>query len=86
MSGIVLLQAWMMWNFITFHLRRKRERDAEIARRKKNQALKLAAQKRSAASADSDEQDELPEADRSPLSTPSPVTKKTAKANKLKAK
>ncbi|KAH9405198.1 Translocating chain-associated membrane protein [Tyrophagus putrescentiae] len=85
MTGIGFLQAWMMWNFITFHLRRKRERDAEVARRKKNQALKLAAQKRQAV--ESDELNELPEADRSPLSTPSPVTKKSAKAaSKLKVK
>jgi len=26
--AVCLLQAWMMWNFITFHLRRLRERTA----------------------------------------------------------
>jgi translocating chain-associated membrane protein 1 len=26
LAAICLLQAWMMWNFITFHLRRRRER------------------------------------------------------------
>lgn len=40
LSGIVLLQGWMMWNFITFHLRRLREKANEIARRKKSQAEK----------------------------------------------
>lgn len=36
MAPIGFLQAWMMLNFITFHLQRLRERAAEIARRKKN--------------------------------------------------
>ncbi|OTF75590.1 hypothetical protein BLA29_010251, partial [Euroglyphus maynei] len=36
LAPIGFLQAWMMLNFITFHLQRLRERAAEIARRKKN--------------------------------------------------
>ncbi|KAH9511217.1 Translocating chain-associated membrane protein [Dermatophagoides farinae] len=36
LTTIGFLQAWMMLNFITFHLQRLRERAAEIARRKKN--------------------------------------------------
>lgn len=33
--AICLLQAWMMWNFINFHLKRMRERAAQIASSKK---------------------------------------------------
>ncbi|CAG2113550.1 unnamed protein product, partial [Medioppia subpectinata] len=31
LAAICLLQAWMMWNFINFHLRRMREKAAEAA-------------------------------------------------------
>jgi len=80
--GIGLLQAWMMWNFITFHLRRYREKANEVARRKKNQATKAAAAKKA-----EEDLSDLPEADQQP-ETPSPVAEKRTRApkNKIKVK
>jgi len=34
LAAICLLQAWMMWNFINFHLRRRRERSNAVATKK----------------------------------------------------
>ena len=70
----------MMWNFISFHLRRFNERKAEVARRKKNQANKLAASQRKA---ESEVDSDLPEADQQ---TPSPQAAKKSPKNKLKVK
>ncbi|XP_035223388.1 translocating chain-associated membrane protein 1-like [Stegodyphus dumicola] len=38
--AVCLLQAWMMWNFINFHLKRMRERAAQIASSKKKALAK----------------------------------------------
>lgn len=38
--AVCLLQAWMMWNFINFHLKRIRERAAQIASSKKKALAK----------------------------------------------
>jgi translocating chain-associated membrane protein 1 len=45
LAAVTLLQAWMMWNFINFHLKRSREKAAEIQARRK-QAKKLAEKKK----------------------------------------
>jgi hypothetical protein len=39
LAAVSLLQAWMMWNFINFHLRRLRERSA-VSRKIKSPAKK----------------------------------------------
>ncbi|KAI1294141.1 Translocating chain-associated membrane protein 1-like 1 [Halotydeus destructor] len=48
LAGICLLQAWMMWNFINFHLKRKRERALELSKKNytKNKFLALKEKKR----------------------------------------
>jgi len=63
--AVCLVQAWLLWNFIHFQLRRKREAEREaaeaaIAARKK---AKLVAAKKKAESQKAPEEDELPEAD-----------------------
>ena len=46
LAAVSLLQAWMMWNFINFHLKRSREKAAEIQASKRKQAKKLAENKK----------------------------------------
>lgn len=52
----------MMWNFVTFHLRRRRDRAYELARRRQRQQQQLQ-QEKVKKSRDSPEDFELPEAD-----------------------
>lgn len=59
LNSLAILQAWMMWNFITFHLVRLRERANEIARRKKNALERQAAKQRQ----ENSDMDDLPEVD-----------------------
>lgn len=66
--GVCLLQAWMMWNFINFHLRRMRERAAAAASSRKKALAKK--EKKAANRKDEqlkqkseDEVNELPEVD-----------------------
>lgn len=40
LSGICLLQVWMMWNFINFHIVRMRERDAAASHKKSSSPKK----------------------------------------------
>ena len=42
MVAVCLIQAWMMWNFINFHLRRMRERQAVVAAMRKKAAERRA--------------------------------------------
>jgi len=58
--AVSLLQAWMMWNFINFHLKRRREKNAEL-----NAIKKKAAKKAVPAKAKKVDEDvsELPEVD-----------------------
>jgi len=57
--AVGLTQAWMMWNFINFHLKRLREKAAEVNASKKKQAKKLAEKKKK----EEQEVNELPEVD-----------------------
>jgi len=59
--AICLLQAWMMWNFINFHLKRIRERAAQIASSKKKALAKK--EKKLLKKTSEDEVSELPEVD-----------------------
>ena len=43
LAAVTLLQAWMMWNFINFHLKRFREKAVQL---KKKQAKKMAEKKK----------------------------------------
>ena len=57
--AVCLVQVWMMWNFINFHLKRLREKAAEANAIRKKQAAKLDKKKR-----DKEEDvSELPEVD-----------------------
>nr|CAD7412423.1 unnamed protein product [Timema poppensis] len=58
------LQAWLMWNFITFHLKRMREQSSSQAvARKPKVDKRLAAKKKKDEHKRSGEDDELPEVD-----------------------
>lgn len=57
--AVGLTQAWMMWNFINFHLKRLREKAAEVNASKKKHAKKLADKKKK----EEQEVNELPEVD-----------------------
>ncbi|GIY11857.1 translocating chain-associated membrane protein 1 [Caerostris darwini] len=63
--AVCLLQAWMMWNFINFHLKRMRERAAQIASSKKKALAKKEKKlkKDEMKKASEDEVNELPEVD-----------------------
>ncbi|XP_042910104.1 translocating chain-associated membrane protein 1 isoform X1 [Parasteatoda tepidariorum] len=63
--AICLLQAWMMWNFINFHLKRMRERAAQIASSKKKALAKKEKKlkKDELKKASEDDVNELPEVD-----------------------
>lgn len=63
--AVCLVQAWMMWNFIHFHLRRLRERQALAAASRKKAAEKKAKKPKKEDSKRSSEEDvsELPEVD-----------------------
>jgi translocating chain-associated membrane protein 1 len=63
LGAVCALQAYMMWNFLTFQLRKRRERRAELtaAQRKKQQQAKAA--KRAAKKGSDDEVALLPEVD-----------------------
>lgn len=56
--AICLVQAWMMWNFINFHLKRLREKAAEANAARKKQAAKLTDKKKK-----DEDVNELPEVD-----------------------
>lgn len=60
--GIALLQAWMLWNFMTFHLRKRRERAQATQSQKKKQSNKPKKQTVVKPPAD-DDVNELPEVD-----------------------
>lgn len=80
--AVCLLQAWLMWNFITFHLRRMREAKSAASEaksssvgRKKTQQEKAKARKENKKSEDDKDKDEyLPEVDQD--------TKKTLRQRK----
>ena len=55
---IGLVQAWMMWNFINFHLKRLREKAAEANALRKKQAAKMSEKKKK-----EEDVNELPEVD-----------------------
>ncbi|XP_062606657.1 translocating chain-associated membrane protein 1-like [Saccostrea cucullata] len=55
LAAVCLLQAWMMWNFINFHLRRMRERGAA--------SRKLRSPKKTKSKASDEDISSLPEAD-----------------------
>ncbi|KAG7161216.1 translocating chain-associated membrane protein 1-like isoform X1 [Homarus americanus] len=63
--AVCLIQAWMMWNFIHFHLRRMRERQAEAMAIRKKAAEKKTKRGRKDDSKRNSEEDvsELPEVD-----------------------
>lgn len=65
LAAVCLIQAWMMWNFIHFHLRKLRERQAEvIASRKKGVEKKVKKNKKEDSKRSSEEDvSELPEVD-----------------------
>jgi len=71
-----MLQAWMMWDFINFHLRKRREREAELAllRKKKNKQAKKAKQ--------DDDVSELPEVDQNTRRMTGMVTQRAGKGQK----
>jgi hypothetical protein len=47
LAAVCLLQAWLMWNFITFHLKRMREQaPVQTVARKPKQEKKSASKKR----------------------------------------
>lgn len=76
--AICLVQAWMMWNFINFHLKRLREKAAEANSIRKKQAAKLASSK---AKKEKDEDvSELPEVDQNTQK----ITQRSAKSGKVK--
>ncbi|XP_067118633.1 translocating chain-associated membrane protein 1 [Centruroides vittatus] len=63
--AVCLLQAWMMWNFINFHLRRMREKAAQVASTKKKALAKKERKirKEEMRKASEDDVNELPEVD-----------------------
>ncbi|KAK4291523.1 hypothetical protein Pmani_035652 [Petrolisthes manimaculis] len=63
--AVCLVQAWMMWNFIHFHLRQMREKQAEIVAARKKAAERRNKRGRKEDSKRSSEEDvsELPEVD-----------------------
>lgn len=46
LAAISLLQAWMMWNFITFHLRRRREQQDQISASQNTRKEKIGSEKK----------------------------------------
>merc|ERR1712226_871360 len=72
--AIGLLQAWLMWNFINFHIRRMRENAATNVsnavansgekKKKQEQARAEARKKKKAAEKENDDEMDLPEVDR----------------------
>ncbi|KAI7691028.1 Translocating chain-associated membrane protein 1-like 1, partial [Sarcoptes scabiei] len=84
LSVIGLLQALMMWNFITFHLLRIRERAEEIARRKKNALERSQLNKPKLSDIDVDE---LPEVDQQQTTRlPTKGNLPSQKSGKIKTK
>jgi len=64
LAAVCLLQAWLMWNFITFHLKRMREQaPVQPVARKPKQDKKSASKKKKEEHKRSVEDDELPEVD-----------------------
>ncbi|PSN55048.1 Translocating chain-associated membrane protein 1-like 1 [Blattella germanica] len=64
LAAVCLLQAWLMWNFITFHLKRMREQTpAQPVARKPKQEKKSASKKKKEDHKRNVEDDELPEVD-----------------------
>lgn len=64
LTTVCLLQAWMMWNFITFQLKRMREQaPVQPVARKPKQEKKAASKKRKEEHKRNVEDDELPEVD-----------------------
>ncbi|RWS04976.1 translocating chain-associated membrane protein 1-like protein [Dinothrombium tinctorium] len=75
--AVCLLQAWMMWNFITFHLKRMREKAAEVQQQQKKKVKGHKKAKKA-----EDDVNELPEVDQN---TKKLITQRpAAKANKAK--
>uniref|UniRef100_A0A1W7R9H0 Translocating chain-associated membrane protein 1 n=1 Tax=Hadrurus spadix TaxID=141984 RepID=A0A1W7R9H0_9SCOR len=85
--AVCLLQAWMMWNFINFHLRRMREKAAQIASTKKKALAKKEKKiKKEEMRKASEDDNELPEVDqntkkdlrfRTTVSSTSPKSKRS---------
>jgi len=74
-----LLQAWMMWNFINFHLKRSREKAAELSAAKRKQEKKAAE-----AAKKKENVDELPEVDQNTRSSSKEDQKATQRKTKSK--
>lgn len=71
--AICLVQAWMMWNFINFHLKRLREKAAEATAARKKQAAKLSDKKKK-----DEDVNELPEVDQNTQK----ITQRSVRAGK----
>ncbi|XP_067009033.1 translocating chain-associated membrane protein 1 [Anabrus simplex] len=64
LAAVCFLQAWLMWNFITFHLKRRREMTAALTTtRKPRQDKKSASKKKKEDHKRHVEDDDLPEVD-----------------------
>lgn len=63
LAAVCLLQAWMMWNFITFHLKRLREKAAEASVGKKKVKKTSATASGAKKSKVEEDVNELPEVD-----------------------
>lgn len=83
--AVCLLQAWMMWNFINFHLKRMRERAAQIASTKKKALAKKEKRlkKDELKKASEDEVNDLPEVDQN---TKKDLRSRTSVASSPKSK
>ncbi|GFR31898.1 translocating chain-associated membrane protein 1-like 1 [Trichonephila clavata] len=83
--SICLLQAWMMWNFINFHLKRMRERAAQIASSKKKALVKKdkKLKKDELKKASEEDVNELPEVDQN---TKKDLRSRTGAASSPKSK
>ncbi|XP_064596873.1 translocating chain-associated membrane protein 1-like 1 [Liolophura sinensis] len=77
LAALCLLQAWMMWNFITFHLKRLREKSGANRRptspKKKQKSVKAK---------DDDDVNSLPEADQNDATENGSVRQRAAKAKR----
>ncbi|XP_074600947.1 translocating chain-associated membrane protein 1 [Brevipalpus obovatus] len=73
--ALCFLQAWMMWNYITFHLKRMRERALEMQQQKKKQHKNQHKKKRT-----EEDVNELPEVDQNTKKLTQRSVGKTGKA------
>jgi translocating chain-associated membrane protein 1 len=81
LAAVGILQAWMMWSFITFHLKRMREKATEAQTQKKKSGSKKSHEKKKKEKPEKGEAEdvnELPEVDQNTKIT----QRKTAKSGK----